>query len=66
MLGDACRLLRRPWPAERAVFKTLVKEQKTIALPQEALDPVAAFATEQEQDVFIKWSQMEVPFNDLG
>ena len=65
MLGDACRLLRRPWPAERAVFKTFVKEQETIALPQEALDPVTAFTTEQEKDIFFKWVEVEVTFDDL-
>ena len=64
MLGDACRFLRRPWPAERAVFKALVKEQETIALPQEALDPVSAFTAEQEKDIFFKWVEPKVTFNE--
>ena len=49
--SNAERLVLTPRPLELALFKSLVEQEKAVALPVERLDSVGSPAAEQEQRV---------------
>ena len=60
---DAERFILAPRPLKLALFKPLVEQEKTIALPVERFDSVGSPAAKQEQCIGT-WVKMELLFND--
>ena len=61
--SNAERLVLTPRPLELALFKSLVEQEKAVALPVERLDSVGSPAAEQEQRVGTR-VKTELLFND--
>lgn len=61
--SNAERLILTPRPLELALFKSLVEQEKAVALPVERLDSVGSPAAEQEQRVGTR-VKLELLFND--
>ena len=61
--SNAERLVLTPRPLELALFKSLVEQEKAVALPVERLDSVGSSATKQEQRVGTR-VKLELLFND--
>lgn len=61
--SNAERLVLAARPLELALFKSLVEQEKAIALPVECFDPVGSSAAEQKQRVGT-WVKLELLFND--
>ena len=47
-------LSRIPRPLEAAILESFVQQQKSVAFPQQSLDPVSSSAAEQEERIRIK------------
>ena len=61
--SNAERIVLTPRPLEHALFKSLVEQEKAVALPVERLDSVGSPAAEQEQRVGTR-VKPELLFND--
>ena len=61
--SNAERFVLAARPLELALFKPLVEQEKTIALPVERFYPVGSPAAKQEQCIGT-WVKMELLFND--
>ena len=61
--SNAERLVLTPRPLELALFKSLVEQEKAVALPVERLDSVGSSAAKQEQRV-CTGIKIELLFND--
>lgn len=61
--SNAERLVLTPRPLELALFKSLVEQEKAVALPVERFDSVGSSAAKQEQRVGT-WIKFELLFND--
>ena len=64
LFRDEHGLLLCAGPAECAGAKPFVKQEKTIALPEEAFDTVISSATEKEQGIPVKRIQAELMADD--
>lgn len=65
MLGYRHRFIRSSRPCQRSFLQPFVQEQKSVAFPQESLDPVTAPAAEQEQYIPFKRVHLITAFDDL-
>ena len=65
MLGYRHRFIRSSRPCQRSFLQPFVQEQKSVAFPQESLDPVTAPAAEQEQYIPFKGIHPITAFDDL-
>ena len=61
--SNAERLVLAAWPLKLTLFKPLVEQEKTIALPVERFDSVGSSAAKQEQCVGTR-VKPELLFND--
>ena len=61
--SNAERIVLTPRPLEIALFKSLVEQEKAVALPVERFYPVGSPAAKQEQCIGT-WVKMELLFND--
>ena len=61
--SNAERIVLTPRPLELALFKSLVEQEKTVALPIQRFDPVGSPAAKQKQRVGTR-VKTELLFND--
>lgn len=57
---------RSPRPGEGTRFQPFIEEEKPSSLPEEAFDPVAALAAEQEQHILLERIEIELRPDKLG
>lgn len=56
---------RCTWPTETPNIQPFIKQQKTISFPDQSFQAVGASSAEQEQNVFLKWIQIELAPDDV-
>ena len=66
LLGHFHDLLFGTGPLIPAIQKSLVEQQKTVTLPDEALDFVRFSAAEHEQDILLEWGDSKLPSDNSG
>ena len=63
-LGHFQKTLLYPGPLVSAIQKTLIEQKKTVSFPDETLYLIRSSVTEHEQDILLKWVNIQLTANN--